>query len=158
MYLLGWASDQGPASLAQQAAAFLQGLTYAGPLDSWAERTVRVLFPRDIGAVLAVEASLGELGLVEGGTALEGFGPVEGETALVLPDSPGESCQVLVVEETIQDQTETSCLALMEVHSEAPVHIGLSLSFLKEDSVGPLWVVQGGSPVCFEEACQCRKM
>lgn len=117
------------------------------------------MFPRDTEAVLVEGASaLGELDLVEGGTALEEFGLVEGETARVQPDSPGESCQVLVVEETIQDQMETSCLALTEVHLVVPVHIGLSLSFLKEDSDGPLWMVQGGSLVCFEEACQCWKM
>lgn len=117
------------------------------------------MFLRDTGAVLVEGASaLGELDLVERGTALEEFGLVEGETARVQPDSPGESCQVLVVEETIQDQMETSCLALTEVHLVVPVHIGLSLSFLKEDSDGPLWMVQGGSLVCFEEACQCWKM
>lgn len=122
-------------------------------------RTVQALFPLDIEAVLAEGASaLEEFGPVVGGTVLKEFGLVEGETARVLPDSPGESCQVLVVKETIQGQMETSCLALMEVHSEVPVHIGLSLSFLKEDSVGSLWVVQGGSLVCFEEACQCWKM
>lgn len=110
-------------------------------------KTVQALFPRDTGAVQAVEASaLGELA------------PVEGETVLVLSDSPGESCQVLVGEEMIQGQMETSCLALMGVHSGVPVHICQSLSFLKEDSVGPLWVVLGGSPICSESACQCQRM